>query len=167
MPPSATYAALIFRDFTGSHRPRQALSDLIKAITCLPTDVTLLSLTPGPLLDIVCIAAQRQLTSVWLSLGQMLIIQLDPPSLLPTTFKSVPSSEARPVVLHIVGILLQTSLRLFGQPGMMINVSNPRAQFFGGCSLRFEMSRIPTLFSLSSNAWRLYAIDIDYAPIMI
>ena len=98
------------------------MSELLKAITCLPTDVTILSLQPGPLLEIVCLASQRQLTAVWLTLAQMLIIQLDPPSLLPTTFKSVPTSEAQEIVLNVVGLLLQASLRFFGQPGMMINV---------------------------------------------
>ncbi|KAJ3547929.1 hypothetical protein NM688_g5353 [Phlebia brevispora] len=51
----------------------------------------------------------------------MLIIQLDPPALLPTMFKSVPSAEANGVVRDVVSVLLQTSLRMFGQPGVMVN----------------------------------------------
>ncbi|KAI0799725.1 ARM repeat-containing protein [Irpex lacteus] len=96
-----------------------ALSELFKAITSLPTDVTILSLSPGPLLELICLAAQKQLTAVWLSLATMLIIQLNPPSLLPTTFKTIPSSEAHNIVLNVLISLLQTSLTFFSQPGSM------------------------------------------------
>jgi hypothetical protein len=57
----------------------QAVSELIKSITALPSDATLLSLSPEPLLDLVCTAAQVQLTAVWLSLAALLVVQLDPP----------------------------------------------------------------------------------------
>ncbi|EMD34979.1 hypothetical protein CERSUDRAFT_116506 [Gelatoporia subvermispora B] len=96
-----------------------ALSELIKAITSLPSDVTLLSLSPGPLLEIVCMAAQRQLTAVWLSLATMLIIQFDPPSLLPSTFKPVPDDAAQDIVLNVLVVLLQTCLNAFTTPGAM------------------------------------------------
>ncbi|KAI0087502.1 ARM repeat-containing protein [Irpex rosettiformis] len=96
-----------------------ALSELFKAITSLPTDVTLLSLSPGPLLELICVAAQKQLTAVWLSLATMLIVQLNPPTLLPTTFKTVPTSEARIIVLNVLVSLLQTSLTFFSEPGSM------------------------------------------------
>ncbi len=52
----------------------------------------------------------------------MLIIQMDPPALFPTTFKSVPSPEARGTVLNAVTALLQSSLNMFGQPGAMVDV---------------------------------------------
>ncbi|CAE6368411.1 unnamed protein product [Rhizoctonia solani] len=56
-----------------------AVSELIKSITALPSDATLLSLSPEPLLDLVCTAARVQLTAVWLSLAALLVVQLDPP----------------------------------------------------------------------------------------
>lgn len=52
---------------------------MIKSITALPSDATLLSLSPEPLLDLVCTAARVQLTAVWLSLAALLVVQLDPP----------------------------------------------------------------------------------------
>ncbi|KAI0686931.1 ARM repeat-containing protein [Cytidiella melzeri] len=96
-----------------------ALSELIKAVTSLPSDVTLLSLSPGPLLELICVASQKQLTAVWLSLATMLVVQLNPPSLLPTTFKTLPTSEAHAVVLNVLLSLLQTSLAFLRQPGSM------------------------------------------------
>ncbi|KAF8742077.1 ARM repeat-containing protein, partial [Rhizoctonia solani] len=56
-----------------------AVSELIKSITALPSDATLLSLSPEPLLELVCTAARVQLTAVWLSLAALLVVQLDPP----------------------------------------------------------------------------------------
>lgn len=101
----------------------QALSDLFKGITALPTDVSVISLPPGPLLELVCLAAQRQLTAVWLSLTHMLIVQLNPPSLIPTTFKSEPTPEASEIAYNVLQVILQTSLTLFSQPGAMVSVS--------------------------------------------
>lgn len=68
-------------------------------------------------------AVQRQLTAVWLSLATMLIIQLDPPTLVPTTFRSIPSEEARGIVVNVLGVLLQTTFNTLGQPGAMEAVS--------------------------------------------
>src|SRR5882762_1559688 len=45
----------------------QAMSDLVKSITALPLDITLITLPAGPLLEQICIASQRQLTAVWLT----------------------------------------------------------------------------------------------------
>lgn len=100
-----------------------ALSELYKAITALPPDVTLLSLPAGPLLELICQAAQRQLTAVWLSLASMLILQLDPPDLLPVLFKTMPTNEADAIVLNVLAVLLQTALEMFSQAGAM--ESNP------------------------------------------
>lgn len=100
----------------------QALSELYKAITSLPTDVTLLSLPPGPLLELLCIAAQKQLTAVWLSLANMLIVQLDPPSLIPTTLKSFPDANTQQTVLSVLSSLLPTCLGYFSQPSAMEDV---------------------------------------------
>lgn len=101
----------------------QALSELIKAITALPSDVTLLTLPPGPLLELICIASQRQLTAVWFNLAQMLVTQLNPPSLLPTLFKPIPTAEAHAIVLNVLAALLQATLSFFSQPGTMEAVS--------------------------------------------
>jgi hypothetical protein len=57
----------------------KALSDLFKSITSLLT-------------DIVCFAAQRQLTAVWLSLASILIAQLNPP-VFSLNMKSGPTPE--------------------------------------------------------------------------
>ncbi|KAI0350564.1 ARM repeat-containing protein [Trametes cingulata] len=124
-----------------------ALSDLFKAITALPSDVTLLSLPAGPLLELVCLAAQRQLTAVWLSLATMLIIQLNPPSLIATTFKTEPSPEASAIALNVLQVLLQTSLSVFAQPGVM--VSNPDiVQAFFGCMESFVHHFLPIFYRL-------------------
>jgi len=71
----------------------KALSDLFKCITSLPTDITLISLPAGPLLEIVCFAAQHQLTAVWLSLASILITQLNPLVFF-LNMKSGPTPEA-------------------------------------------------------------------------
>lgn len=54
----------------------------------------------------------------------MLIIQLDPPSLLPTTFKSVPTHEAEQIAFNVLGVILQTSLTVLGQPEAMESASH-------------------------------------------
>ncbi|KAI9058664.1 ARM repeat-containing protein [Trametes sanguinea] len=124
-----------------------ALSDLFKAITALPADVTLISLPPGPLLELVCLAAQRQLTAVWLSLASMLIIQLNPPSLITPTFKSEPSPEASAIALNVLQVLLQTALSAFAHPGVM--VSNPDiVQAFFGAMEAFVHHFLPCFYRL-------------------
>ena len=91
-------------------------------MTSLPSDMTLISLPSGPLLKIVCLAAQKYLTGAWLSLISMLVIQLDPPSLLPPRFKTA-NEEAEMVISQILPGLLQDSLVFLGQPGVMEDVS--------------------------------------------
>lgn len=112
-------------EFQSAHAIQQALSDLYKAITALPSDLTLLSLPPGPLLELICIAAQRQLTAVWLSLANTLITQLNPPSLVPPLFKPTPTAEAHNIVLNVLAVLLQAALATFNQPGSMEAVRHP------------------------------------------
>ncbi|KAI0290272.1 armadillo-type protein [Multifurca ochricompacta] len=97
----------------------EALSDLFKSITALSADATLLSLPPGPLLELVCRAAQRQLTAVWLALANMLIIQLDPPAPFTVSLRAVPSQEVLSVVRDVVGVLLQATLETLGVEGAM------------------------------------------------
>ncbi|KAG1744571.1 armadillo-type protein [Suillus paluster] len=110
-----------------------ALSDFFRSITSLPSDTTLLSLPAAPIFEIICLACQRQLTAVWLSLANMLVIQLDPPTLFTaSTLKSAPSPEALGVISTLLPLLLETSLGMLGQPGAM--EANPDiVQAFFGC----------------------------------
>ncbi|KAG9308679.1 armadillo-type protein [Chiua virens] len=110
-----------------------ALSEFLRSITSLPGDITLLSLPAGPLLELICMASQRQLTAVWLSLANMLIIQLDPPTMFTTsTLRTPPNVEGMAVVSSALPVLLQTSLSMLGQQGAM--ESNPDiVQAFFGC----------------------------------
>ncbi|KAI0937932.1 hypothetical protein AcW1_002387 [Taiwanofungus camphoratus] len=126
-----------------------ALSDLFKAITSLPSDTTLISLPPDPLLELVCMASQRQLTAVWLSLATMLVVQLDPPALVPTTFKPIPSREAQAVVLNVLVVLLQVSLNSLSQPGAM--EANPDiVQAFFNCMNTVAVHFVATFYRLPS-----------------
>jgi len=95
------------------------MSDLIKSITALPIDITLVTLPAGPLLERVCLAAQRQLTAVWLTLAGMLIVQLAKPTLDLDTLKLVQNPEAQGVLSHALPILLDASLNTLAQPGSM------------------------------------------------
>ena len=94
---------------------------MIVAITALPADMTLLSLPPAPLLQIVCAALQRHPNAIWLSLAAMLIHQLDPPSL--TSLLAVPTEEAKMTVLSALPIILDSCLRFLQPEGSMESVS--------------------------------------------
>ncbi|EJD43963.1 ARM repeat-containing protein [Auricularia subglabra TFB-10046 SS5] len=85
-----------------------SLSETIKSITALPQDQTLLTLSPMPLLQLVAVAANRQLTAVWLGLAGMLIVQLNPP--IASTLKPVPTAEARAFVVSVLPALLEPAL---------------------------------------------------------
>jgi hypothetical protein len=102
------------------------MSDFVKAVTSLPSDVTIISLPAAPLLELVCAAAQRQLTAVWLSLASVLLVQLDPPPLFPTTITTPANEDARHVVSVVLPSLLETCLSYLGQPDAMQNVSSRR-----------------------------------------
>jgi len=78
-----------------------------------------LSLPPAPLLELVCSAAQRQLTAVWLALANMLIVQLDPPVPYTASLRAVPSQEALAIVREVVGVLLQATLNTLSAEGAM------------------------------------------------
>ena len=97
---------------------KQALSDLLKSITALPVDMTLLSLPPAPLLTLVCNTIQRHPNAVWLSLAGMLINQLNPPALL--NMKPASSAEVDAVLLNTLPTLLDATLRYLEQEGMMV-----------------------------------------------
>ncbi|KIJ61703.1 hypothetical protein HYDPIDRAFT_115503 [Hydnomerulius pinastri MD-312] len=129
-----------------------ALSDFFRSITSLPSDITLLSLPAGPILELICVASQRQLTAVWLSLANMLIIQLDPPTMFTvSTLKQPPNVEAMTVLSNVLPVLLQTSLSMLGQTGAM--ESNPDiVQAFFGCLDTVAKHFISIFYSLPPGA---------------
>ncbi|KAF7317074.1 hypothetical protein HMN09_00442000 [Mycena chlorophos] len=102
------------------------LSDLFKAITALPDDITLISLPPAPLLGIVCQAATRKITATWLSLAAILIGQLNPPPLL-LSDKSGPTQEAEECVSNALRILVSAGLAMFagGPAGAGTGIMEP------------------------------------------
>ncbi|KAJ6468925.1 hypothetical protein C8R45DRAFT_1218716 [Mycena sanguinolenta] len=108
----------------------QTLSELFKAITALPADVTLLSLPAGPLLGVVCRAASRRLTGVWLALAAILIAQLNPPPLFLTPLKSGPTAEAEACVREAVGAVVSAALTVLGAPGGMVENPDIVQEFF-------------------------------------
>ena len=132
-------------------RNMQALSEFLRSITSLPSDITLLSLLPGPLLGLICAAAQRQLTAVWLTLANMLIIQMDPPIMfLNSTLKTPPNVEGMSVVSNALPVLLQTSLSMLGQPGAMESV---RASMYISKIGTDAIFRTLTLYKYSLVVW--------------
>lgn len=94
-------------------------------MTSLPGENTLLSLSPAPVLEIICAAAQRQVTAIWLSLATMLTAQLNPPSF--TTIRTLPDDralkEAQDVAAKATAILVETTLKYLSAPGAMDSVS--------------------------------------------
>ncbi|KAI6014180.1 armadillo-type protein [Pisolithus marmoratus] len=119
--------------WSGDASVSDALSDLIRSVTSLPSDTTLLSLPAGPLLGLICIACKRHLTAVWLSLAKSLVIQLDPPpSVVAPTIKPSPNVEAIAILSDALPVVLQTSLSMLSQHGAL--ESNPDiVQAFFGC----------------------------------
>lgn len=95
------------------------MSDLVKSITALPLDITLITLPAGPLLERVCLASQRQLTAVWLTLASMLIVQLAKPTLDLANLKFVPNADAQGILSSALPVILDASLSTLGQPGAM------------------------------------------------
>ncbi|KAG8960312.1 hypothetical protein FRC00_000674 [Tulasnella sp. 408] len=112
-----------------------AVSDLIKAITSLPSDNTLLSLPPGPVLELVCAAAQRQTTAVWLSLATMLTTQLDSATsnvshLLGKADRTSNRDTDRAVVEKATAMLVQYTLTFLSAPSAMENNPDVVRAFF-------------------------------------
>jgi len=124
----------------------------VKSITALPFDTTLLSLPPGPLLEQVCLASQRQLTAVWLTLAAMLIVQLAKPALDLSTLKFLPNTEAQAVLSNALPVLLEASLNALGQPGAM--EANPDiVQAFFGCMDALARDFVEAFFRLPPGAF--------------
>lgn len=101
-----------------------------------------MTLSAGPLLELVCIASQRQLTAAWLSLAAILVAQLNPPPPLSASGASVkvgPSAEAEAIVGSALPILLECSLNAMGVPEAMESVS-----FHLFCSALGNAKTVPT-----------------------
>ncbi|KAJ7153236.1 hypothetical protein C8R46DRAFT_473041, partial [Mycena filopes] len=129
----------------------QALSELFKAITALPADVTLLSLPAGPLLGVVCRAAGRRLTGVWLTLATILVAQLNPPPLL-LALKSGPSEEAEACVREALGQIVGAALAALGAPGGMVENPDIVQEFFA-CMDRVAQDFTPAFCALPDGAF--------------
>ncbi|RDB17659.1 Importin-13 [Hypsizygus marmoreus] len=131
-----------------------ALSDLFRSITSLPNDTTLITLPAGPLLELVCLASQRQLTAIWLSLAAILISQLNPPppiSISSVSVKVGPTPEAEAIVGSALPVLLQCSLNALGVPGAMENNPDIVQEFFG-CMDRAAQDFTRSFYSLPPGA---------------
>ncbi|KAL0571967.1 hypothetical protein V5O48_009993 [Marasmius crinis-equi] len=119
---------------------RAAVNELVKSITALPADMTLISLPAPPLLEIVCYALQRQVTASWLSVAGILITQLSPPPPMPLQDKekeqirakerAAQEEQAKTVVSTVLPIILSTSLGTLGTPGGMENNPDIVQEFF-------------------------------------
>lgn len=130
----------------------QAISDLIKAITTLPLEATLLSLPPAPLLELTCIAADRQLTAVWLNLAARLVVQLEPSSFI--SLKTEPEDMTRQLVTQAAQSIIVSSLRVLQSPTVMNDVSlifpfHLRAQDFSPAKIRIRILCRPSFHALN------------------
>ncbi|KAJ6620534.1 armadillo-type protein [Mycena sp. CBHHK59/15] len=107
----------------------QALSELFKAITSLSADTTILTLPAAPLLALVCRAARRRLTAVWLTLATTLVAQLNPPSFL-LTLKTSPTPDAEAAVRAALAEIVHATLAVLGAPGGMTENPDIVQEFF-------------------------------------
>ncbi|CUA76173.1 Myb-binding protein 1A [Homo sapiens] [Rhizoctonia solani] len=109
-----------------------AVSELIKSITALPSDATLLSLSPEPLLELVCTAARVQLTAVWLSLAALLVVQLDPPMWPRLTKESDVEVQRRTsIVAQATSGLVAAGLTMLNSGAAMETNPDVAQDFFG------------------------------------
>ncbi|KAJ3726691.1 armadillo-type protein [Lentinula raphanica] len=120
----------------------QALNDLVKAITSLPSDVTLISLPAPPVLEIVCFALQRQPTASWFALAGILTNQLVPATPISIRGEDPERTERRARTMKdyeeqagvVVGgalpVILNASLSVLGTPGGMENNPDIVQEFF-------------------------------------
>ena len=116
--------------------PSKAAIDLFKALTALPADVTILTLPAAPLLELICYSLRQQVTASWLTLAGTLVTQLTPPPPFPMSVADQNTEKAKreeqerleleenakKVMANVLPTLLDTSLRLLGQPGAMQEV---------------------------------------------
>ncbi|KAF8305820.1 hypothetical protein DL93DRAFT_2065964, partial [Clavulina sp. PMI_390] len=94
-----------------------AISDFVKFITSLPHEATLISLPPAPILELVCAAASRQLTGVWLNLVSRLVVQLHPASFV--SLKAEAAGETKLLVDQATQSIIVSSVQTLTSPGVM------------------------------------------------
>ncbi|PVF99237.1 ARM repeat-containing protein [Serendipita vermifera] len=99
-----------------------ALSELIKAITATPSEESILSLPPQPLLQIISDANRRQVSSTWLTLATILVGQLHPPKTL-ETLNPVPSAETIKFVEEVTPLFFVPCLDMMN--GSEVMEANP------------------------------------------
>lgn len=92
----------------------------MRSITSLPLEATLISLPPAPLLALVCLAASRQLTGIWLALVSRLVVQLQPPSFL--SLKAEAGGDTKELVDQAAQSIIVSSMRVLQVPGVMEEV---------------------------------------------
>ncbi|KAK0200747.1 armadillo-type protein [Desarmillaria ectypa] len=145
----------------------QAINELVKSITSLSSDATIISLPPAPLLSLVCMAAQRQLTASWLALATMLFAQMNPPPPMPLTGdedgllkhreaelerqRAEEEERAKAVVIEVLPILLNVSLSFMAVPGAMVDNPDIVQEFFN-CMDRVAQDFTITLYHLPPGA---------------
>ncbi|KAK0237224.1 armadillo-type protein [Armillaria nabsnona] len=145
----------------------QAINELVKSITSLASDATIISLPPAPLLSLVCMAAERQLTASWLALATMLFAQMNPPPPMPLTGdedgllkrreaelerqRAEEEERAKAVVIEVLPILLNVSLSFMAVPGAMVDNPDIVQEFFN-CMDRVAQDFTATLYHLPPGA---------------
>ncbi|KAH8827860.1 armadillo-type protein [Flagelloscypha sp. PMI_526] len=123
-----------------------SLNDIIKATTALPADMTVLTLPPGPLMELMCAALQRQVTGAWLAVSSILIALLNPPTF-SMTKTTRPTLEAQNILDAALPIILQSGLGFLSQPGSL--ESNPDiVQDFMQCLQRVVQDFPEALFQV-------------------
>lgn len=95
-----------------------ALSELIKAITATPSEESILSLPPQPLLRIIAQANRRQVSSTWLTLATIVVGQLYPAISL-ENLHPVPTQNTTLFVGEMVPQVVAPCLVVMGQQGFM------------------------------------------------
>jgi hypothetical protein len=97
------------------HSLTQAISDLLRSVTSLPGDTTLLTLLPGPLLHFVCEVAEKDLSATWSSQAGRLILQLNPPTF--SSLKPTPSLGSLKLLDYLAPVLIRSSLNVLASQG--------------------------------------------------
>lgn len=100
-----------------------ALSELIKAITATPSEESILSLPPQPLLRIISGANQRQVSSTWLTLATIVTGQLFPTTSL-ENLHPVPSQHNIQFVGEMVPEIIGPCLVAMARDGFMEEVGS-------------------------------------------
>ena len=108
----------------------QALGEVIKAITALPSDQTIVTLPPAPLLELVAASLRRNVTGVWLGLAGMLIGQLNPPSTTTGVLKTFPTPETRSFVARVLPSLVDPVMRVLNSPAALASEPDVAQAFF-------------------------------------